>query len=188
MVFLRPASLGGPAGYVIVSGSSMEPLMETGDLAIVRQEADYGLGDVVAYRIPASDVGGGMLVIHRVVGGDPDDGLILRGDNRDTDDMWRPTRDDIVGRLLWHVPHAGTALFLLRTPLVIAGVVGFLGFWAVVSSPAGRSKDAATDEEADDGMPVAAEHRPAPTPPAARPVQGNPYRTADAAAAAVVLI
>lgn len=133
--FLRPAGLGGPAGYVIVSGESMEPMMQTGDLAIVHRESHYDIGDVVAYRIPADDVGGGMLVIHRIIGGTAGDGFILQGDNRDTPDMWRPTSDDVVGSLRVYVPHAGTALFLLRTPIVIAAVIGFLGFWFVATSP-----------------------------------------------------
>lgn len=135
IVFLRPASLGGPAGYVIVSGASMEPMLHTGDLAVVHQSSTYGPGDVVAYRIPKDDVGGGMLVIHRIVGGNGSDGYILRGDNRDTRDMWRPRTSNVVGSLQFYVPHAGTGLYLLRTPLVIAGVIGFLGFWAIATSP-----------------------------------------------------
>lgn len=147
-VYLRPASLGGPAGYVIVSGTSMEPMMQTGDLAIVRRQADYRVGDVVAYRIPAKDVGGGMLVIHRVIGGHADEGLVLQGDNRDTKDMWRPTTGDVVGTLQWHIPHAGTAMFLLRTPLVLAAVLGFFGFWFVVTS------ERKPDEDRPEAMPI----------------------------------
>lgn len=143
-LFLRPASMGGPAGYVIVSGESMEPMLHTGDLAVVRQQPEYAVGDVVAYRIPKQDVGGGMLVIHRVIGGDADDGYILQGDNRETQDMWRPVRGDIVGSLRWYLPHAGTGLFLLKTPLVIAGVIGFLGFWFVVTS--GETTPTSTNE------------------------------------------
>ncbi len=137
--------MGGSAGYVIVSGKSMEPMLSTGDLAVVYRRAGYRVGDVIAYRIPESDVGGGMLVIHRVTGGNGTLGYVLQGDNRDTADMWRPRKDDIVGLLQWHVPHAGTALFLLRTPMVIAGIVGFLGFWFVATSP-DRSRPSTADE------------------------------------------
>lgn len=158
-VYLRPASLGGPAGYVIVSGSSMEPMMHTGDLAVVRRQADYGIGEVVAYRIPKEDVGGGMLVIHRVIGGALDEGLVLQGDNRDTKDMWRPGAADVVGALWWHIPHAGTAMFLLRTPIVIAAVLAFFGFWAIVASPdrkrEGVADDSAGDDPSEDLVPVA---------------------------------
>ena len=154
IAFLRPAGMGGPAGYVIVSGESMEPLLQTGDLAIVTQQDNYSPGDVVAYRIPAGDVGGGMLVIHRVIGGSAEDGLILQGDNRDTPDMWRPRAGDVVGALRVYIPHAGTALFLLRTPLVIAGAAGFLGFWAVAFSPTRTPKtsDGVVTDETDESV------------------------------------
>ncbi|MPZ72792.1 MAG: signal peptidase I [Nitriliruptorales bacterium] len=130
-MFLHPSKLGGQAEYVIVSGRSMEPVLRTGDLAIVRRQASYATGQVVAYRIPEADVGGGMLVIHRIIGGTTADGLLLQGDNRDHPDMWRPRGDDVVGTLRWHIPHAGTVLVLLRSPLVVAVAAGLTAFWLV---------------------------------------------------------
>lgn len=187
-VYLRPVSLGGPAGYVIVSGSSMEPMMHTGDLAVVRRQGDYGIGDVVAYRIPKDDVGGGMLVIHRVIGGAVDEGLVLQGDNRDTKDMWRPQAADVVGSLWWHIPHAGTAMFLLRTPIVIAAVLAFFGFWAIVSSPDRKRHDAAEDldEDVSSEDPAAAPVSVATTQPSARPEAVS--ATANAATVGVVAV
>ena len=131
VAFLRPAALGGSTTYVIVSGESMEPLLHSGDLAIVRPQESYGVGDVTAYRIPDGDVGEGMLVVHRVTGGDETTGLVLQGDNRDYQDVWRPTAEDVAGTVLWHVPHVGTALFLLRSPIVLAALLGFGAFWIV---------------------------------------------------------
>lgn len=188
-VYLRPASLGGPAGYVIVSGSSMEPMMHTGDLAVVRRQNDYRIGDVVAYRIPKDDVGGGMLVIHRVIDGALDDGLVLQGDNRDTKDMWRPRAADVVGSLWWHIPHAGTAMFLLRTPIVIAAVLAFFGFWAIVSSPDRKREAVAEDPDRDvpseDLVPALASASDS----AARPIPaGGLNGTATAAAMSVVAL
>jgi hypothetical protein len=34
-LLLRPVTLGGPVGYVIVAGVSMEPAFHTGDLAVL---------------------------------------------------------------------------------------------------------------------------------------------------------
>ncbi|MER3397507.1 MAG: hypothetical protein C4316_03050, partial [Chloroflexota bacterium] len=82
--FLRPGFLGGPAGYIIVSGPSMEPTLYEKDLAVVLAQDEYALGDVVAFRVE------GGIVIHRIVGGDPQAGYITRGDNRESPDMWRP--------------------------------------------------------------------------------------------------
>lgn len=187
VMFLRPAALGGATGYVMVSGKSMEPLMHTGDLAIVRRQRSYGVGDVVAYRVPDGNVGRGMVVIHRVSGGDGKSGYILRGDNRDRQDAWRPRTNDVVGRLQWHLPHAGTALFLIRSPLVIAAVAGFLAFWTIAAggTPSPGPLDeptagvAAVEDEA--GPPDIA--RPAAPAPAPR-VPSYPYSPASRGAGA----
>lgn len=153
--FLRPPSLGGTTGYVIVSGTSMEPMLHTGDLAVVRQKAAYAIGDVVAYRIPDEHVGSGMLVIHRVIGGNADSGLHLQGDNREHPDMWRPRHADVVGAVQAHVPHAGTVLFLFRSPLVVATAAGLIGFWFIVLR--GDDREDAETVEGDDPEPVAVE-------------------------------
>jgi len=109
-LFLRPGFLGGPAGYIIVSGPSMEPTLYEKDLAVVLAQDEYALGDVVAFRVE------GGIVIHRIVGGDPQAGYITRGDNRESPDMWRPKPADIVGRLVLRLPGAGRWLEWLREP------------------------------------------------------------------------
>src|SRR5256714_10851563 len=85
--FLRPQSLGGNAGYVLVSGQSMEPRYHTGDLVLVEKQAGYHPGQVVAYRVPKGDAMAGAQVIHRIVGGDAKHGVIVRGDNRSAADV-----------------------------------------------------------------------------------------------------
>ena len=184
--YLRPASMGGPAGYVIVSGESMEPMMHTGDLAVVHRRGSYKVGDVVAYRIPKQDVGGGMLVIHRITGGDAESGFVLQGDNRETQDMWRPRAADVVGSLQWHVPHVGTVLFLLRTPLVIGGVAGFLGFWLILNSGEGRRRE--DEATADVDEPVVEEVAPAPVVIPVAPRRRSLLTPANLAAVGVVVL
>ena len=45
---LRPTELGGTASYVTVQQSDLKPLLYEDDLAIVRQQADYQTGELVA--------------------------------------------------------------------------------------------------------------------------------------------
>lgn len=118
---LRPASLGGPASYVIVSGTSMEPTLYTGDLVITRRQESYEVGDIVAFRVEDG------LVIHRIVGGTAESGYVLRGDNRDSSDWWRPTPQEIAGRMWVRLPGMGRWVQRLREPASFAALVAVLG-------------------------------------------------------------
>lgn len=142
-VFLRPQLLGGPAAYITVSGVSMEPTLHAGDLVVMTSADGYAPGDVVAYRVPDGDPAAGRHVIHRIIGGEADEGYLLQGDNTDGPDRWRPTDDNIIGRQLIVLPAFGSVLMLLKTPAGLAGlaaalVVFALPFWgAAEAAPAG---------------------------------------------------
>lgn len=118
-ILLRPTALGGPTSYLFVSGTSMLPTLETGDLVIAQSATTYEVGDVVAYHVPEGQPGAGALVIHRIVGGAAN-AFLIQGDNREQPDDWRPASDDIVGRLWLRIPGAGTAIAFIKQPGVLA--------------------------------------------------------------------
>jgi signal peptidase I len=118
-MFLRPQALGGRAGYVLVSGTSMEPRYHTGDMVIVERYAHYHAGQLIAYRVPKGDPMAGAQVIHRIIGGDEQHGFIVRGDNRTAADVWRPKHEDIVGAKVTRIPKAVVVLQFLRSPLLL---------------------------------------------------------------------
>lgn len=116
-----PQALGGATSYVVVSGVSMEPTYETGDLVVTRAADEYASGDVIAFRTEEGDV------IHRIIGGDAQDGFRTQGDNVDRPDPYLPRPADIRGRALFHVPAIGAwGLRLVRAvpaPVLAAGAI-----------------------------------------------------------------
>ncbi len=133
-LLLRPVALGGPAGYEIVSGSSMEPILHTGDLVITQSASTYAVGDLIAFHVPAGQPGAGSIVIHRIVGGDGASGFIVKGDNKPAADSWQPRASDLIGRSWIELPGSGKVLLLLRQPLVLAALLGGLaGVWFFTS-------------------------------------------------------
>jgi signal peptidase I len=126
MFTLRPVGLGGPAGFVMVSGRSMEPALESDDLVVTRKQQSYRTGDVVAFRV------GDGLVIHRIVGGDSDSGFVMKGDNKGGADPWHPTDKDIIGKQWIHLPGKGRWLEWAREPQNLAALAGGMAAMTLV--------------------------------------------------------
>lgn len=126
---MAPQELGGRVAYAVISGNSMEPTLHKEDLAVVREEAGYEVGDAVAYRSQEL----GRVVLHRIVDGGPD-GYILQGDNNDFLDTDRPREQDILGTLWFAVPRGGIVFETLRQPFGWAalglGVSAVLGLFS----------------------------------------------------------
>lgn len=145
LVVSWPHSLGGPTSYILVSGTSMEPTMHTGDLAVVRAERGYEPGDIIAYRIPEGSQGAGFMVIHRVIGGSGAEGYVVQGDNRTQPDLWRPTDDDVIGSRVALVPRAGRVLRHVANPAGVGAFLAALTVALVVSMPADGSRRGGDD-------------------------------------------
>jgi signal peptidase len=133
-----PQSLGGKVSYVRVDGHSMDPTFHMGDLAIVRRQSSYRVGDAVAYRIPHGEFAAGAMVIHRLVGGNGTTGYVTKGDNKNLPDEWHPKTGDIVGRVRYDVPGAGTKIAALTRPMYLGGLVAALTV-TVMLFPSGSS-------------------------------------------------
>ena len=121
VVLLAPTTVGGATSYVIVSGSSMEPTLDAGDLVVVRRGL-YEVGDIVAFQT------GNGLVIHRIVDGSPEEGFVMQGDNKAGPDTWSPVPSDILGEYFAQIPRAGRWVNgLVSNPAVFAAMIGGLG-------------------------------------------------------------
>lgn len=136
-LMFAPQQFGGQAAYVLVTGNSMEPFLDKGDMVVVRATNDIAVGDVVTYQYP--DLGH---VIHRVV--DIQQGAyILKGDNNEWVDGYTPSQSEIIGEYWFKLPKASGVIKTLRTPWVFALSVGiatlFLGV-SMIESPAPKRK------------------------------------------------
>lgn len=145
---LRPVALGGDVAYILVAGSSMESTIDAGSMVIASRQQTYSVGDVVAYRIRDGEVGAGLNVIHRIVGGSATSGFLMRGDNTQVNDIWRPMPSEIVGRATIVIPGVMPILLFLRSPIVIASLAAawatylILGLWPAPArepDPIGRA-------------------------------------------------
>jgi signal peptidase len=147
--FCLPQSLGGRAGWVLVSGTSMLPRLHTGDLVLVERQSGYHVGEVVAYRVPKGQPGAGFEVIHRIVGGNGTTGWTMKGDNRTAPDLWHPKNSDIVGAKLLRIPDAWVVLRFLHTPLLLGLLAGLLAFFLIVFRGNGEEPNVDSAGEAD---------------------------------------
>jgi signal peptidase len=119
--YLWPARFGGSTTFVIVGGHSMDPTYSIGDIVVIRA-GDPKVGDVVAFD-PPIDNPGRPLVIHRIVGGDPD-GWVTQGDGNEFTDPWEPPSSDVVGIATFRIPLVGRLIPLLATPTFYAAILG----------------------------------------------------------------
>jgi signal peptidase I len=125
--YLAPAPLGGSTTYVVTHGVSMEPRFHSGDLAIVRSQSSYRVGEIVAYHNKMLHT----IVLHRIIGRDGSR-YIFKGDNNDFVDFEHPAASQLIGALWIHVPGLGARLQSIRSPalegiLIAVGVLLFTG-------------------------------------------------------------
>jgi signal peptidase I len=120
-----PATLGGSARVVVVSGTSMEPVFDLGDIVITRDDDQHSIGDIALFRL-TEGAGAGQLIIHRIIGVRDDGTFIMQGDNRDEPDRFHVGYDDVVGEPVLHIPYAGIAVRMMQQIWVLALVVGVI--------------------------------------------------------------
>jgi signal peptidase I len=124
------------AGFVkarIVLTGSMEPAINPGDIVILAPtpRTQPKIGEVVAYtgrRFSGEAVG---TFTHRIIGGNPEEGFLVKGDNNPSPDVQRPKPADVSGVVFFVIPFIGKLL----TPkmLMILVPVG-IGLWLVIDT------------------------------------------------------
>jgi signal peptidase I len=118
--YLAPTQLGGSSTYVTTHGISMEPRFHTGDLAIVRSQSTYRIGEIVAYQNHELHT----IVLHRIIGREGDR-YIFKGDNNNFVDPEHPLASQLIGALWLHIPGAGARLQSIRSPALMGALLFF---------------------------------------------------------------
>lgn len=137
--FGLPQTVGGRADWVMVSGTSMLPRLHTGDLVLVEHRSGYHVGEIVAYRIPKNEIGGGHVVIHRIIGGNGTTGWTMKGDNRTAPDLWYPTNHDVIGAKELRIPDAWFVLRIFHMPVLLALFAAFGAFFWIAFGDGGEA-------------------------------------------------
>lgn len=123
-VLLAPPALGGKTIYSFTYGTSMLPLLEKGDLVVVRKTSSFKVGDVALYE----NLDLKRHVLHRVLRVDGDR-YTLQGDNNDFVDTFQPSQQEMLGTLWFSVGGVGNAGEWLAQPAhagIAAGIVALL--------------------------------------------------------------
>ena len=129
------------SGFVkarIVLTGSMEPTIKPGDIVLLAPtpRTQPKLGDVAAYtarRFSGESVG---IFTHRIIGGNPVDGWIMKGDNNPSPDVQKPKPEDINGVVFFVIPWIGK--LMAPKMLMILIPIG-VGIWLIIDTLKGDS-------------------------------------------------
>ncbi len=129
------------SGFVkarIVLTGSMEPVIHAGDIVLLAPtpRTQPELGDIAAYtarRFSGESVG---IFTHRIIGGDPVNGWLMKGDNNPTPDVQKPKAEDISGVVFFVIPWIGK---LMAPKMLMILIPVAVGIWLIIDTLKGDS-------------------------------------------------
>jgi signal peptidase len=108
---------------MVVSSGSMIPVLNVGDIIIVRgvDPRTVTVGTIIIFHSPYD-----MPIVHRVVNIDTNNGSIYfetKGDNNGVQDGWRVPAANLMGVYVMKIPYIGLISLELRGPLGVTVIV-----------------------------------------------------------------
>lgn len=94
----------------VVASGSMEPALSVNDVIIIKEQENYGEGDIITFAQ------GNSLVTHRILE-KSQTGFITKGDANNVPDAKEVKMEDVVGKTVFVIPAAGKWIAYDRTPL-----------------------------------------------------------------------
>ena len=132
MVFAGLSFTGNVKARIVLTGS-MAPAINTGDVIITTPIARKvpQVDDVIAYQAKRFNGENVAVFSHRIIGGDIENGFIVKGDANKSPDPQKPKAEDILGVVFFVIPFIGNlltpkALFLL--------VPSIFGVWLILDA------------------------------------------------------
>jgi signal peptidase I len=121
----------------IVLTGSMEPIIKPGDVVLLAPtpRTQPKLGDIVSYtarRFSGESVG---VFTHRIIGGDPVNGWLVKGDANPSPDVQKPKAEDVSGVVFFVIPFIGK--LMAPKMLMILIPVG-VGIWLIIDTLKGE--------------------------------------------------
>jgi signal peptidase I len=175
--YLAPRSLGGRDTYVVVDGPSMEPILWSGDLLILRQAPVYRVGQIVGYRTPQlrAPIVHQIIAVHR-------GHFSTKGVNNAFVDPAQPTSREVVGRLWLDLGRLGTVLRTMQRPAVGGPLLGLAAATAAVPRRRRRRRPRHPfrTERRPDGLPIPDGHEATGSPATGLDLSGQ-HRAGEAA-------
>jgi len=117
---------------VVLTGS-MEPVIHAGDIVLLAPapRTQPKLGDIAAYtarRFSGESVG---IFTHRIIGGDPVNGWVMKGDNNPSPDVQKPKAADMNGVVFFIIPWIGK---LMAPKMLMILIPVAVGIWLIIDT------------------------------------------------------
>lgn len=102
---------------LVVQSGSMEPVIHTGSIVIVKPASEYKIGDIITFGPNTKTKAPTTHRIHeiKVQNGIPT--YITKGDANNAPDTKEIRKSEIIGKVLFSVPYAGYAVAAAKKPL-----------------------------------------------------------------------
>jgi signal peptidase len=114
----------------IVATGSMAPAINPGDVVLTMSPDNVMpvKGRIVTYQGRRLDGTPVALFSHRVIGGNAQDGFVVKGDANPSADTQKPTIKDILGVVVLTIPWVG---HLLDPKILVLALLGLFGLWLI---------------------------------------------------------
>lgn len=93
--------------FCIITSGSMEPNIKVGSLVVVSKQSNYNCNDIITYTLDD------LLITHRLISYE-DNEWITKGDANNSIDPWQVRENQIIGKVIFHIPYLGYLLALIK--------------------------------------------------------------------------